>query len=231
MDTDTEIPIERKKIPIKIIALSIGAIVFVVFAVLNYGRIASYIDRHFGPPKIAENVKVTIPEGSTNADIANLIQKQIPNFDTKAFLVSAEKLQGYLFPDTYLFYKNEKPESVILRLRTNFDKKSPTESFEILTMASILEEEATRTDMKIISGILWKRLKKNMPLQVDADKITYQRVGLPDMPISNPGLSAIDAAMNPIDTSYYYYLHDKDGFAHFATTFEEHKLNIKKYLK
>lgn len=230
MDTDTEIPIEKNKFPIKIIAL-FAAVIFVVLFIFNYSRTISYIDRHFGPPKIAENVKVTIPEGSTNIQIANLISKQIPNFDSKKFIESASSLQGYLFPDTYFFYKSETPENVILRLRTNFDKKSPTESIEILTMASILEEEATQNDIKIISGILWKRLKKNMPLQVDADKSTYLKVGLPDMPISNPGLTSINAAMNPTESSYYYYIHDKDGTAHFANTYEEHKLNIKKYLK
>lgn len=119
---------------------------------------------------------------------------------------------------------------------------------EIITMASILEGEAhTTRDRQIISGILWKRLEVGMPLQVDATfayingkgtfdltlkdlKIdspynTYKYKGLPPTPINNPGLDAIFAALNPIQSKYLYFLTGHDGKMYYAKTFTEHKRN------
>ena len=70
-----------------------------------------------------------------------------------------------------------------------------------------------------------------MPLQTDAAPETYKVKGLPKNPISNPGLEAINSAINPQNSSYLYYLHDKDGNIHYAKNFEEHKANKLKYLK
>lgn len=125
---------------------------------------------------------------------------------------------------------------------------------DVIIMASILEGEARTTESrKIISGILWKRLSLGIPLQVDATfsyingkgteeltlddlKInspynTYLYKGLPPAPISNPGVDAIQAAINPIETKYLYFLTDKNGVMHYALTFDEHKKNKAKYLK
>ena len=113
----------------------------------------------------------------------------------------------------------------------NFVKKSNNPKKEIIIMASILEKEGKHDDMRIISGILWHRLKVGMALQVDAAPETYQSIGLPSTPISNPGLFAIDASENPEVSPYFYYLHDKYGIVHLAKNFTEHKQNIKKYLK
>jgi len=100
---------------------------------------------------------------------------------------------------------------------------------EIIIMASLIEGEAhTQEDREIISGILWKRLKLGLPLQVDASfayvngkttkelttddlKIdspfnTYLYKGLPPTPISNPGLESIKAAIHPLATPYLYFL-------------------------
>ena len=103
---------------------------------------------------------------------------------------------------------------------------------DIVKMASILEEEAkTPEDFKIISGILWKRLSIGMALQVDVSKWTYENRGLPPEPISNPGLITLEAALYPTETKYLYYLTGNDDLMHYATTFEEHKVNIAKYLR
>ena len=120
-------------------------------------------------------------------------------------------------------------------------------------MASIIEKEvADYKDRRIVSGILWKRLKAGMPLQVDAVfpyikgkagrvffedlKIdspynTYLYKWLPPTPICNPGLDAIDAARNPVESPYWYYLSDKKGITYFASTFDGHKINRAKYLR
>jgi len=60
---------------------------------------------------------------------------------------------------------------------------------------------------------------------------TYQNTGLPPAPIANPGLSAIEAAYNPAQTDYLYYLHDSSGQIHYAKTLEEQDANIQKYLQ
>ncbi len=124
---------------------------------------------------------------------------------------------------------------------------------EIVTMASLIEKEArTTADRRMVAGILWNRIKAGMPLQVDAvfgyifnrdtyspsyadlkvDSLynTYLHKGLPPGPICNPGLDALEAAITPTATDYLYYLTDKNGIMHYATTYAAHQSNQRKYL-
>lgn len=134
-------------------------------------------------------------------------------------------------------------------------KKSGKDFKEILIMASIIEDEAYdgMEEKQTISGILWKRIDEGMRLQVDAtlryvngkasseltlddlaedhEYNTYTRYGLPPTPISNPGVDSFKAALSPIDSPYFFYLHDEDGKIYYAKTFEEHRKNIANYLK
>lgn len=189
-----------------------------------------------------EPLKITIREGLNNEQIAFLLADKLVGFRKDLFLIGTNSKQGYLFPDTYFFYPLDTSDEIIKKLSDNFEKRTKNikqitiqkgKSFdEILIMASILEGEASgKEDIKIISGILWKRIELGMPLQVDVDKSTYTIKGLPEYPLNNPGLLSIDAALNPIDSSYLYYLHDKNGIVHFARSFEEHKKNINNFLK
>jgi UPF0755 protein len=85
-------------------------------------------------------------------------------------------LEGYLFPDTYTFKTQTTPESVVLAMLGNFDKKITAEMraeikrqgktiFEIVTMASLIEKEVnTYEDKQIVSGVFWKRLNTGMGL-------------------------------------------------------------------
>jgi len=68
-------------------------------------------------------------------------------------------------------------------------------------------------------------------LKIDSPYNTYLNKGLPPGPISNPGLDAIDAARNPKESPYLYYLSGQDSKTHFAKTFSEHLRNKEKYLK
>jgi len=188
-----------------------------------------------------KQIKITIREGATNEEIAKILSEKLVNFDKDLFLNNTKDKQGYLFPDTYFFYPQDKPDEIIKKLSNNFDlriKNIPLDDFknknlsDIITMASVLEGEASgQEDIGIISGILWRRISMGMPLQVDVDKSTYENKGLPKKPLNNPGLDSIKASLNPIDSKYLYYLHEKNGTVHYGMTFEEHKLNIKKYLK
>lgn len=125
---------------------------------------------------------------------------------------------------------------------------------DIVIMASILEKEVrTPEDMKTVSGLLWKRISIGMPMQVDATiayitgkktgeityddlKIdspynTYTNKGLPPGPISNPGLVALDAALNPTQNDYLYYLSKPTGETVFSKTLEEHNRAKNLYLR
>lgn len=75
----------------------------------------------------------------------------------------------------------------------------------------------------------WKKDLTSQDLKVDSPYNTYLNAGLPPTPISNPGLSAIEAALNPASTNYLYYYSDKNGHLHFATTLQGHEANIQKY--
>ncbi|MDE2010850.1 MAG: endolytic transglycosylase MltG [Patescibacteria group bacterium] len=209
-------------------------------------------------------IKVTIPEGIASPDIARLLAKDIPGFDSADFLKIAKPQEGYLFPDTYFFYENVTPQEVVDQMRANFNAQERKFSFavtmsgrsegDVVKMASILEKEATSTtDRRIIAGILWKRLADGMPLQVDppffyilgktSSQLTvadlavdspynlYKNKGLPPTPIGNPGLDAIEDALNPTATDYWFYLADAHGVTHYATNHEGHLANIQKYLQ
>ncbi len=186
-------------------------------------------------------VKVTVPEGFTSSDISKTFASKLPNFNEAEFLPEAEKMEGYLFPDTYFFLTTDDEQDVLRSMADNFDKKissilpqiasSGKTEKEIIIMASIIEKESKGDiDRAFISGILWKRLAKGIPLQVDADPDTYKTKGLPKNPICNPGLKAIKAAIYPKASGYLYYLHDKQGNIHYASTFAEHLLNKQRYL-
>jgi len=174
-------------------------------------------------------------------------------------------LEGYLFPDTYEINKGDNIEEIVKKMLNNFGRKLTSKLreeiknqgksiFEIINMASLIEKEVqTSEDKKLVSGILWKRLKNNIPLQVDAaisyitgkkttkisfeeTKIdspynTYKYKGLPLGPICNPGLESIEAALYPKNSDYWYYLSTQDGETIFSKTFKEHNLAKEKYLK
>ena len=208
--------------------------------------------------------KVTIPEGLSSYEIAEILATKVNSFNKEEFLNLAVPKEGYLFPDTYYFLSNVKAVDIFSRLRSTFNSKISTLDEEIndfhqpldkvIIMASILEEEARLTETRqIVAGILWKRLKNDMPLQVDGtfkyingkgsadltvDDLnidspynTYKYKGLPPTPVSNPGLDAIKSAITPIETDYVYFLTDNDGNMRYAKTLEEHVVNKRKYLK
>ncbi|HEY4518138.1 MAG TPA: endolytic transglycosylase MltG [Candidatus Paceibacterota bacterium] len=163
--------------------------------------------------------KVTIPEGYDNEQISKLVGVEIGLAD-----------QGYLFPDTYFFDEFSTAQEVRARLKDNFNARVGMTTKDTVTLASIIEAEAaTTSDRRMVAGVLLKRLKIGMPLQVDVATSTYEHTGLPSGPINNPGLDAIDAARNPTDSPYWYYISDRNGIMHYARTFAEHKANRERY--
>lgn len=172
-------------------------------------------------------------------------------------------LEGYLFPATYSFYKPNpsieemvsamlnKTQTVLEGFTAQYDGKLTIH--QILTMASLVEEEATaKADRKKISSVFYNRLSKGMPLQtdptvlyaqgkhkervlyedleVDSPYNTYKHTGLPPGPISNAGDMSIDAALYPENTDYYYFLATADGEIIFTKTLQEHNREKAKHI-
>jgi UPF0755 protein len=131
---------------------------------------------------------------------------------------------------------------------------------QVLIMASLVEREAkTYEQMRRVAGILWNRIEIGMALQVDAtlqysngyNKVqdkwwavpsaqdkkinspfnTYLNPGLPPKPICNPGLNAIKATLEPIESDALFYIHDSDGSMYYSSNLEGHNANINKYLR
>lgn len=191
-------------------------------------------------------LSVTIPEGYTTKQIADAYKKALPAFSPDLFgeVVHKEKLDGYLFPSTYYPLPSYTESDIAAAMKAEFDKmyaknfadrsypRHVSTKQDVVSLAAILEGEAkTEEDMKIVSGILQKRLEKGMRLQVDVSEMTYDSNGLPQTPINNPGAVAINAVFDPITTEYLYYLTGKDGTMHYAKNYEDHKRNIQKYLR
>ena len=133
-------------------------------------------------------------------------------------------------------------------------KASGRSTFETVTVASILEEEVrTDKDKRIVAGIIYQRLAQGIPLGLDTTLMyglhksesqltqadlqgdspynTRTQKGLPPGPISNPGLAALKAAVDPQQSDYLFFLSAPDGTMHYAKTNAEHEANKRKYLK
>jgi UPF0755 protein len=125
---------------------------------------------------------------------------------------------------------------------------------EIITLASIVEKEAVSAEEKpIIASVFYNRLRIGMPLQSDPTAVygfrafsgnvsradilrpspynTYLKKGLPPGPIGNPGISAVQAALNPAHTDFLYFVARQDGTHQFSRTLADHNLAVRQYLR
>lgn len=176
------------------------------------------------------------------------------------------RLEGYLYPETYAVNALDyHPKFFLERMLGQFRKIVVEQSsgsiassryslHDIITMASLVEEESRTDDERaIIAGILWKRLENKVVLGVDATTRyehgkktepltkaeleaitpynTRRQLGLPPGPIANPSTSSIRAVLHPKTSPYWYYLHGMDGRIRYAVTLQEHNENKAKYLR
>lgn len=219
-------------------------------------------------------VSVTITEGMNLSQIFALMEErgvataenlneQAANYDY-AFdflqdipLGDANRLEGFLYPDTYQFYTPHNTVYAINKMLVRFDEiydetmrqqvaDSGYTLREILTIASLIERETDGEDQARIASVIYNRL--NNPnagtqgyLQIDATLVyinggkqpteadksidspynTYMYKGLPPAPIANPGKEAIQAALNPENTDYFYYALGDDGKHHYFKTYDQ----------
>lgn len=214
-------------------------------------------------------VSVTIPEGYSFMQIAETLEdkgvcsakefyKAAQSYKVKSFSIPSSsdrcfKLEGYLFPDTYEFYKNEEPKSVIIKMLNNYAAKSGMPTDRQLIIASIIEKEV-RSDshMKMVASVFYNRLDAGMRLESDPtreyvnDYITGNsllsgntskyaalyntyKCKLPAGPICSPGARAIEAAKNPASSDYLYFFFGNDNENHYSKTYEEHEKQMEKY--
>ena len=221
-------------------------------------------------------VRVTIPEGTTNREIATLLQRAlgIPEteflaltFDQeliRQYNIDAPALEGYLFPDTYFFPSKSTARQVVeMLLQRFFTAWTPKHEEraralgmtrdQVLALASIIEGEVlVRSESRRVSAVYHNRLRQNMLLQADPTVLyalggvhrrvflsdlevnspynTYMNLGLPPGPICNPGLVAIEAALDPLvgtDDLYFVAANDGTGRHVFSHTYQQH-LNAKR---
>ncbi len=122
------------------------------------------------------DIWVTIPEGQRAGEIADVLEKNMPNYDPSWDAVLEEN-EGYLFPDTYLFPKEATIETIVAAMRDNFESKyaeldtskSKLSKNEIITLASLIEREARHAeDRPMVSSVIYNRLNEGMSLDIDA---------------------------------------------------------------
>lgn len=236
------------------------------------------------PRSSREVVELTIPEGYTCRQIFALLEENRictavdigayaadGELDEHWFLESVPRgteycLEGFLFPDTYQFYKNSTPKEALEKMLDNFEIRFSEEmraqldtlntnvtggSYgvrEVVIVASLIEKEsAAPAESPKIAGVIYNRLFRwgdtpaylnidaalvyaqggdntTINTQLDSPYNTYTNVGLTPTPIANPGLSSLQAALNPETHDYYYYvLNPATGMHQFSTTYEEHE--------
>ncbi len=235
---------------------------------LNQGMSASEILNEL-VAGIHREVSVRIPDGASVYDIDRILSDAgVISSGSLVTLSSEDKIEGKLFPDTYIFLTGSDTKDVVQKFLANFEVKAAplldggVDAETNLIIASLVEKEVPDyKDRQIVAGIIEKRLKASMPLQIDATICyikavsaypdvsscypltaldfktespynTYLYGGLPPGPIGNPGLSAINAVLSRRSSSYWYYLSDpKTHKTIFSKTLDEQAQNRVKYLR
>ncbi len=206
--------------------------------------------------------------GEILKDALGWTSEELTKWNTVYTNSTPEYFEGVYYPDTYLIPVDENGEQIAKRLINRFNEKFAPFSEKYITanirwvtglkIASLIAREAAGiSDMKLISGIIWNRLDRGMPLQIDATMQytlgknsrgkwwgsidikekqndspynSYLHKGLPPTPICSPNIDYIEAVLNPEETDCLFYLHDHFKQIHCAKTYEEHLQNIKEYL-
>jgi UPF0755 protein len=217
--------------------------------------------------KAVPTIAVTVPEGLTLDETAKTFAQNSgvsavqferaareTNYDY-AFLEhpGIKTTEGYLYPARYDFEKGVTSRQIVDRLLGQYlvetqgldvaeakDRLGLTEH-QLVTVASLIEKEAASPEEKpLAASVIYNRLDRDMPLQIDATiqyalerpkenlslrdlKVdspynTYENKGLPPGPICSPGRESLEAALNPDQTDYLYYVLKADGQSHFFTS-------------
>ncbi|MGQ9711074.1 MAG: endolytic transglycosylase MltG [Desulfotomaculales bacterium] len=227
-------------------------------------------------------VTFTIPEGFTISQIADVLEQHrlidrqeffevvakedFPYPFLEGLPSSYRRLEGYLYPDTYRVPCDIDEKQLVDIMLARFQREITNLNYEerarkiglslhdAVTIASLVEREAKLdSERPVISGIIQNRLRRQMPLQIDATVVyalgrqpnrgvvtyqdltvdspynTYLYTGLPPGPIASPGRKSLLAAVSPAATPYLYYVAKPDGSHAFACTLDEHNRYKRQY--
>ncbi|MFF9896876.1 endolytic transglycosylase MltG [Streptomyces longispororuber] len=220
---------------------------------------------------------LTIPEGWRSGQVYEAVDKAlgVAEGTTKKAAGRADlKLpgdaggnpEGYLFPATYPIGSQSTPASVLSYMVNTANKKfsgghvtagadrNAVNIYQTVTIASMVQAEAdTKADMGKVARVIYNRLDRGMPLQMDSTinyalkrstlrtaasdtKLkspynTYARMGLPPTPINNPGEDAMRAATNPTPGNWLYFVTVKRGDTRFTASYEEQRRNVADFNK
>ncbi|MFF5161028.1 endolytic transglycosylase MltG [Streptomyces sp. NPDC000348] len=215
---------------------------------------------------------LVVPEGWRASQVYAAVDEvlDLPAGTTKKSLATADlKLpdeaggnpEGYLFPATYPLREKATPQKLLSRMVDTADKKfngAPVAAgaqrnamnvYQAVTVASIVQAEAaTKADMGKVARVIFNRLERGMPLQmdstvhyalnrttprttapdteVDSPYNSYRRMGLPPTPIDNPGEDAVRAAINPAPGDWLYFVTVRPGDTRFTADYAEHQRNV-----
>lgn len=165
----------------------------------------------------------------------------------------------YLFPrqSSDLDIYRRAYQAMQRRLAAAWEKRDPAVPYqnidEALIMASIIEKETgLAAERGLVASVFVNRIRIGMRLQTDPTVIyglgekfdgnlrkidlvtdtpynTYTRHGLPPTPISMPGMGSIEAALNPPQSNYLYFVARGNGSSAFSSTLQEHNRAVAKY--
>ncbi|WP_133514476.1 endolytic transglycosylase MltG [Halanaerobium saccharolyticum] len=164
--------------------------------------------------------------------------------------------EGFIIPNTYNFPVSYDEQDIAKSLINYFIaqrqpvlKKAAADSnysaYQLLIIASLIEEEGKlAAENKLIASVIYNRLERGMPLQLDAtvqyalpartERVLYEDLEvdspyntyliskLPPTPIANPGKLAVKAAINPAESDYLFYFAREDDSHVFTESYEEH---------
>lgn len=144
-------------------------------------------------PPLKRTVTVTIPEGYTRSQVAQLVEEAgIPGHYTKATVRSrfldpaeyggkgAKDLEGFLFPDTFELKPKAPVEDLVELQLEDFKRRIETVDmryarsknltvYDVVTIASMIEDEAgVDSQRKLVAAVIYNRLREGMPLGIDA---------------------------------------------------------------
>jgi UPF0755 protein len=243
-----------------------NASIFTIFRNLNGGRqspVELTINKFRTKRELAKYVGGKLE--CTETDIYRFISN---NDSIQPFGVNQETLMTLIIPNTYEIYWNSSPSDFMRRMtkesnafwtdsRIDNAKLLGLSKEEVITIASIVEEETNKNEEKpTMASVYINRLKKDMPLGADptikyavgdfsikrvtfkhisstagSPYNTYRNKGLPPGPICTPSISSIDAVLKAEKTDFLFFCANADfsGSHSFASTAEEHFENARKY--
>ena len=231
--------------------------------------------------KTRVQAKVVIPEGLRAVDIVSVLGRRTGEAaGYRQAIAETSKLglpsyahgnpEGYLFPATYEIQPGTPPLKVLQEMVAAFNREAASVSLpaaaakgymtpgQVITVASLVQAEGGKlSDFPKIAGVIYNRLNRNMPLQLDSSVLyglhkygflattaelrintpynTYLHKGLPPGPIDNPGDAAIRAALHPMHNPWLYFVtvNPKTRLTKFTSSYSQflqYKAQLNAYL-